>query len=81
MDVFNQLLEQFVSAGQAFDVPLRFSKDTNDMTPATQLDRVNACIVTLQNFDNTVKGAGCPAASAPNFITLQATFLQQLQLR
>jgi hypothetical protein len=50
----------------------------DDMSYATQLERVDACIITLQNFDNTVKGAGCPAASAPNFITLQAGLLQGL---
>ncbi len=78
MAPFIQRLEQFTAAGEAFDVPLTFSKDSTDMSPATQLDRVNACIITLQNFDNTVKGAGCPAASAPNFIALQAELLQQL---
>jgi hypothetical protein len=78
-DEFIQRLEQFSSAGKAFDIPLSFSTDMDDMSYATQLERVDACIITLQNFDNTVKGAGCPAASAPNFITLQAGLLQGLQ--
>ena len=79
-DAFVQRLEQFTSAGKAFDIPLAFSADVSDMSFATQLDRVDACIITLQNFDNTVKGAGCPAASAPNFIALQAELLQNLQM-
>ncbi|KIW86678.1 uncharacterized protein Z519_12733 [Cladophialophora bantiana CBS 173.52] len=79
MDAFIQRLEQFTSAGKAFDIPVKFSRDVNDMSVATQLDRVNACIVTLQNFDDTIKGAGCPAASAPNFTTMQTILLQQLQ--
>ena len=79
-NAFIQRLEQFASVGMAFDVPLNFSTDIGDMSYATQLDRVDACLITLQNFDNTVKGAGCPAASAPNFITLQAMLLQELQM-
>jgi hypothetical protein len=78
-DAFIQRLEQFNAVGRAFDVPLNFSTDLSDMTLATQLGRVDACIITLQNFDNTVPGAGCPAASAPNFIALQGAILQEIQ--
>ncbi len=78
MGAFIQRLEQFSSAGNAFGIPVTFSDDVNDMSVATQLDRVNACIVTLQNFDDTSEGVGCPAASAPNFLTVQASLLQQL---
>lgn len=68
---FIQRLEQFSAAGNAFGIPVRFSTDVNDMSIPTQLDRINACLVTLQNFDNTAFGVGCPAASAPTFVGIQ----------
>lgn len=77
IDPFIQRLEQFTSAGNTFGIPLSFSNDAGDMSVSTQLDRVNACIITLQNFNDTVLGAGCPAASAPNFIAIQASLLQE----
>ena len=76
---FVQRLDQFSSAGNVFDTVLNFSNDVNDMSLQTQLNRIDACIITLQNFDNTIKGAGCPVASAPNFIAIQDSLLQQIQ--
>lgn len=78
-DAFIQRLDQFTSAGNAFGIPINFSTDVNDMSVETQLDRINACIITLQNFDDTAEGEGCPAASAPNFITMQTSLLQQVE--
>lgn len=80
IDAFIQRLEQFTSAGNAFGIPLSFSNDVGDLSGSTQLDRVNACIITLQNFDDTVLGAGCPAASASTFIAMQESLLQELTM-
>jgi len=77
-DAFIQRLQQFAAAGNAFGIPITFSTDVSDMSVQTQLNRINACINTLQNFDDTTKGAGCPAASAPNFSAVQASLERQL---
>jgi hypothetical protein len=75
LDVFITRLEQFVDAGNAFGIPVTFPTDDSIQS---QLDRVDACISTLQNIDNIALGEGCPIAAAPNFSAQQATLLQQL---
>ena len=79
-EAFGQRLEQFSAEGEALDTPLNFLRNATDVSYVTQLNRIDACIITLQNFDNTVQAAGCPAASALNFTALQAILLQQLQV-
>ena len=74
-DVFQARLTEFVSAGSAFGITVSFPTDNSVQS---QLERVNACIVTLQNIDNTVLGEGCPIAAAPNFSSLQEGLLQLL---
>lgn len=66
---FISVLEKFNAQGNVFGDAFSFNTNTADQSPATQLARVNAAIVALQNFDQTTKGEGCPAGgSAPGFI-------------
>ena len=74
-DDFIQRLEQFASAGNAFGIPVSFPVDDSIQS---QLDRINACIATLQNIDDVALGEGCPMAAAPNFKDIQTSLLQQL---
>jgi hypothetical protein len=74
-DEFIDRLQQFVSAGTAFGIPIAFPTDDSIQS---QLDRIDACIDTLQSFDNTTPGEGCPIAAAPNFSATQASLLQLL---
>lgn len=69
---FISVLEKFNAQGNIFGDAFSFNTNTADQSPATQLARVNAAIVALQNFDQTSKGEGCPAGgSAPGFISLR----------
>lgn len=69
---FTAQLNKFQAAGNVFGEPFNYPTDPNDQSVATQLVRLNLCIIGLQNFDDTAKGVGCPAISAPNFTTLRA---------
>ena len=73
LDEFTERLEQFVSAGNAFGIPVTFPIDNSIQS---QLDRIDACIDTLQSFDDTTLGEGCPIAAALNFSAIQAELLQ-----
>jgi hypothetical protein len=74
-DEFIERLEQFVSAGNAFGIPVTFPTDASI---ESQLSRIDACIDTLQSVDDAALGEGCPIAAAPNFSAIQASLLQQL---
>lgn len=70
---FIDVLEKFNARGNIFGSPFNFDTNTADRSPATQLSRVSAAIVALQNFDDASIGQGCPAGgSAPNFLAVQA---------
>jgi hypothetical protein len=67
-ELFLERLEQFVAVGNAAGVPVSFPTDYSVQSrPA----RIDACIDTLQSFDD-VLGEGCPIAAAPYFSALQA---------
>jgi hypothetical protein len=75
LDNFAARLSQFVAAGDVFGIEIAFPTDSSVQS---QLARIDACIDTLQNMDDTVLGQGCPIAAAPNFGAIQASLLQQL---
>ena len=64
-NAFIQKMQQFVSAGNALGTPVSFPTDNS---AASQKQRIETAIITLQNFNGT-PGVGCPAAST--------TFVQQ----
>jgi hypothetical protein len=74
-DQFVERLQQFVSAGNVFGIPIIFPTDNSIQS---QLSRIDACIDTLQNMDDSALGEGCPIAAAPSFSAIQASLLQQL---
>lgn len=72
-DAFISKLEEFVNAGSFFGLlaaPFPTSNSNQDA-----LTRIDTIISTLQNFDGS-SGAGCPAASAPNFSSVQCNLLR-----
>ncbi|KAF8485926.1 hypothetical protein DFH94DRAFT_709043 [Russula ochroleuca] len=72
---FDQFLIANVNAGHAVNNPSVAVSFPLDDSIASQLARIDAAIVTLQNFDGP--GQGCPAASS-TLLTQQAALLQQL---
>ncbi|KAL8829352.1 MAG: hypothetical protein Q9191_002061 [Dirinaria sp. TL-2023a] len=58
---FIDRLNQYVDAGNAFGIPVSFP-DGSDAASITAQN--NALVVTLQNFNNTAKGVGCPQGAA-----------------
>ena len=60
-DQFIDRLNEIVAAGQAFGHPAQFPTDDS---AASQAARLNALTVTMQNFNNTASGVGCPKAAA-----------------
>lgn len=58
---FIDRLNQYVDAGNAFGIPISFP-DGSDAASITAQN--NALVVTLQNFNNTAKGVGCPQGAA-----------------
>ena len=58
---FIDRLNQYVDAGNAFGIPVSFPEG-NDGASITAQN--NALVVTLQNFNNTAKGVGCPQGAA-----------------
>jgi len=71
-DVFLQRLGQAMADGNVLGEPIQFSNDATDQSEETNRLRATALVVVLQNFNGT-KGVGCPAASAPNFLSQQRT--------
>ena len=60
-DQFIARLNEIVAAGGAFGHPAQFPTDNS---AASQAARLNALTVTMQNFNNTASGVGCPKAAA-----------------
>ncbi|KAI6382237.1 hypothetical protein MCOR25_000825 [Pyricularia grisea] len=69
-EVFLSSLRDAIAAGSFVDEPISFSNDAADDSPATNRVRADAMLVVLQSFSG-VRGVGCPAASAPNFLEMQ----------
>ncbi len=72
LDVFLQHLSDAVVAGNVLGQPIQFSNDATDTSEDTNRARATAMIILLQNFNGT-QGVGCPASSAPNFLSQQKT--------
>lgn len=69
---FLNKLNQNVAAGNVLGNEITFNTDPNVQDSQTNIDRATAMLITLQNFNGTA-GVGCPAASAPNFLSQQQT--------
>ncbi|EHA51289.1 hypothetical protein MGG_09742 [Pyricularia oryzae 70-15] len=69
-DLFLSRLRDAIAAGSFVDEPVSFSNDAADDSPATNRVRADAMLVVLQSISG-VRGVGCPAASAPNFLEMQ----------
>jgi len=72
---FIQSLNANVNAGHAVNNPsiaVSFPNDPNDQSKASQLARIDAALLTLQNLRGP--GVGCPAAST-TFVAQQAAIL------
>ncbi|TLS21426.1 uncharacterized protein PpBr36_10147 [Pyricularia pennisetigena] len=69
-EVFLSRLRDAIAVGSFVDEPVVFSNDASDDSPATNRVRADAMLVVLQSLSG-VRGVGCPAASAPNFLEMQ----------
>ncbi len=71
---FLQKLDFAVSqnGSNVLGTPITFSNDVNDHSEKAIKDRATASVIVLQNFNGTF-GVGCPAASAPEFLSQQIT--------
>lgn len=77
---FLNMLQKFNTRGDIFGSPFHFDTNLTDQSAETQLARINAAIVALQNLDDTTKGKGCPArAAAPNFVVAQMRLTDQIR--
>ncbi len=74
-ELFIYQLGLAVAQGNVLGQPIQFSNDATDQSDDTSRQRATACIILLQNFNGT-QGVGCPAASAPNFLSQQQTGIQ-----
>jgi hypothetical protein len=63
-------LTDAINAGNVLGTPVNFNTDASDQRADTNRERATACIILLQSFTG-VKGVGCPAVSAPNFLAQQ----------
>lgn len=66
-DAFVDVLSTYLNNGSSFDQPIKFNLDPAVQDAQSNKDRAFACLVSLQSFDMTVKGSGCPIVAAPNF--------------
>lgn len=71
-DEFIARLEAALRVGNVFGDPISFSGDASDQSVDTNRARATASVILLQSF-NGKKGDGCPAAAAPNLMTMQVT--------
>ncbi|KZT05442.1 uncharacterized protein LAESUDRAFT_702284 [Laetiporus sulphureus 93-53] len=68
LDTFIEELNKNVAAGYVINNPSVSITFPEDNSTASQITRINACLVTLQNLNGT--GVGCPA-SATTWVALQ----------